>query len=129
VKVHVGWGNEEETFLVWKFHDGWTEQNYYESHLVLMELAAAKEHPIGIIVDLRHVIKAPPNVMTIVRHIAAKRPANIGQMVLLVASAFWQRIFDMERNIAPHAWDFTHHFAKTVDEAYQLIESANQQAC
>lgn len=124
MKIHVGWGNEEEDLLLWKFENGWTEQDYYESHELLTDMCASKVNQVDVIIDLRRVIKAPPNILPIVRHAAAKRPGNARHVVFLVASTFWKRIFDMEKLVTPRSWQFSYHFAATVDEAYDLIDSA-----
>lgn len=120
--IQLNWGDVDETFLILNFDGKWSGEDLYSSILDFFERISTKPHPIELMVDMRKSLAPPQHLVTILRSII-KRPhkGEVKRVVVIVNSNFWERIFSVIVQAAPHIGKKV-AFVKTVDEAYLMLD-------
>ena len=119
--ITLNWGDFDETFLVWNFTQNWTTEEFYDLLQELQRYAQPKKQPIKIMVDMRRSMKAPNNLLTLLRIAVKSNIQNIEKIVVISNSNFWIQMYQILVKTT-HLDDNTPvTFVNSVDEAYYLI--------
>lgn len=121
----VDWGNIEETILVAKIELRWTYEDYQQEFPGIIEALHSKDHTVDMIVDVRKAIINPPNLIGICRDALTQLTRFESRIVVITNSQFWQTLYTTIERMTPRlAMDI--YFTRSVDEAYNLLEEAQQ---
>lgn len=121
--IHVGWGNHEETFVVWRFEEPWTKEEFIRYFEISSTMLANKPYMVDIILDLRR-MKSTLNLPELLRYAIRNASANRGILVFISPSDFYRQLF-LVSGLA-HLSQLI-HFVNSVDEAYQIVYAAQAQ--
>lgn len=117
----LDWGDFDETFVIWSFAGRWTPEEFYTAMEKLRDYGASKPYPVKIMVDMRHSLAAPNNLLTLLRAAVKMNVRNIGQVVVITPSNFWPQMYEMLVKTVKLDGSTPVTFVKTVDDAYSQI--------
>lgn len=93
--ITVDWLDDRQTCVLWQFHRRWTADEYFEAVECSNRLIASKWSPVDVIADLGDYVPTTHNVLVLARRGFGYRPANLGRVIIVSQSAFWQRVYRM----------------------------------
>ncbi|MEO1286219.1 MAG: hypothetical protein AAFV93_00520 [Chloroflexota bacterium] len=121
--LEYGWGDYEETFMVIRFHEYWTVEDYVQCIIGVSSKVVQLDHDINFIVDLRYSATPVASVFPLVVRSIMQRPRHVGRVVVVASTPIWRRLYNTM--ISPKLADtFDIRFVMSMDEAYSLILSA-----
>ena len=120
MKIHVDWGNPEETILVWTFENGWGTTDFKEVLPISIEMLSSKEHTVDVLADFQRTFTRPTNLIALAQLGVGQAPPNIGQVVIISRSTFWQWMYQVFSRLYRHDVEFK--FARDASEAYQFLD-------
>lgn len=116
--IVMDWGDADDTFIIWRFDGTWTWNELY-SVLVDLQTITAPKPVFDVLLDLRGCKDLQPNLLSHLIRIIKMLPQNHRDTVIVGDSHF---LNTMHRMMQPHVTlPGAIHFAKTMDEAYELI--------
>ncbi|MEM9951887.1 MAG: hypothetical protein AAF846_09820 [Chloroflexota bacterium] len=123
--LEYGWGDYEETYMVVRFHEYWTVEDYVQCVISVSSKLMQLDHEINFIVDLRHSAAPPATVFSVITRSISQRPKNVGRVVVVTTTPLWKRVYGTLINYqVDHDNKLNIRFVMSMDEAYSLILSA-----
>jgi hypothetical protein len=123
--VSVEWANAEHTVVLWTVTGQWTWTDFDAGYEKMKHMAASVGHSIDSIYDLRHSILIPADVTTHVKFAFPYRPPNLRYLVAVGLDTYIQLLWNTLTSM-PNLRQWRAHFVDTLEEAYALIDKANE---
>lgn len=122
--IRIDWGDYDKTLLIMSFNGRWTADEYYRAINDLYIYASERDHALELMVDVRHSVQPPQNLVTLIRStLNQERAIAMDQVVVIVQSGFWQQIFSVARKVHGRELDTAVHFVESVDQAYSMLSA------
>ena len=125
--IEIEWQDANQTILVWKFHDGWKTQDFMKAISLTEKTVSERTHRsiVHILLDVQRTQTIPSDMLTLGRN-AIKRAISNGHkglVVIINPSQIWLELYNALQSTMEQSINI--RFAKNADEAYQMMNDAN----
>jgi len=127
MSVAVRWDSPEKTIVIYDIEGRWTWEEFYPAYNEAIAMELSVTHRVDVIVDLHNAHLLPDNVLTHIKSISDKQPPNIGITVIVTKNRFIHTMYQIGIKFYSKI-NYYFRVAATVDEAYSMIQSAQQEA-
>jgi tRNA A37 threonylcarbamoyladenosine dehydratase len=86
--IHVGWGNDQKSYTVFRFDGTWTWEEYYKSIAEAYELVKDCPYTVNILLDLMECRLLPQNLLSHVGSSMKQPPKSFDLAVVATSSRF-----------------------------------------
>ena len=124
--IHVKWGNNDKTILIWVFEAAWDWDEFYasqEKSTAMLETVSS--HIVDVIADMRHTRSLPSDMLSRYRQSRQFIAANEGRTVI-VANLLVKTLAITYNSIFSRSADKL-LVADTLEEAYSLLIPIRQE--
>lgn len=118
-RVHVGWGNDAHTLIVWEFERGWTWADLYSGRRVFDELMGSVTHTVHIIFNLNQTMLPIGDVLYNFKAVGGQYPKHTGLLIVVNATSFGVKITQIVMRVF-RIWSHM-MFVDTMEEAHAKI--------
>lgn len=118
--ITVGWGNAEETMLVWRFDDHWTFKDIFRAAKRSRHMIRDTQSSAYLMVDMRQ-SRSWDSMMLLLSHAAAtQRTFKPQRVVIISANPIYKQLWKTAQRMYGVV-DYPVYFVKTVDDAYRFM--------
>ena len=122
--VHVSWGNDAKTYVVFEFDGDWTWEEYYKGRKKGIEFADQVPHVVNLIVDYTNSSMFPRNMLSHFGSSMDHNPKEFDIAVIVSESAFVVAMLNVLSKIRKNG---KFRVAKTRAEGVKIIEEWDAQ--
>jgi len=122
MSIHIGWGNHEETVIIWKFMGNWDSVEFRSGIEQSVQLLKSVQHHVNIIFDMQLAQKRNQNLVSLKRAFSRHMPDNLEKIVVLANTIYWQRIFSSVNQVIYDHERLNLIYTQDVNEAYALLD-------
>jgi len=120
--ISVGWGNQEETILIFRIVNQYNKEEYITSIIKLFNHLCSKDHPVHILLDLQNSINFINDFLKLIRVEFPPEICNGALLIVIKRYSSWADLCDaIKLHYKHNAQGLQLHFVDTAEDAYQLL--------
>ena len=123
--VHVTWGNDAKTFVIFAFEGNWTWEDYYQGRKRGIELGNEVPHVVNLIVDYSKSSMFPRNMLSHFGSSIDHNPKDFDICVIVTQSAFVNALVNA---LSKYKKKFKFRVMRTREDALKFFVDYDAQA-
>jgi hypothetical protein len=118
--VTADWYDLDKTIVLYTIEGKWTWDELYPEYEKALAMEKAQPHRVDVVIDMTASTHLPMSVLTHMRHISDKQPANIGLTVIVTQNPMVNTLYQVGCKVHSNIQRYF-VITRTMDEALTMI--------